>query len=119
MAEVPAGHAPGKARGRGRTVLATIAFFVALAILLALGTWQVERLQWKEALLADMAARRTAAPVPLADIEAMAAKGEDIEYRPVTALPTAASSSSTAASCPTRRRSRKCASRASSRERRP
>jgi surfeit locus 1 family protein len=85
VAEVPAGHAPGKARGRGRTVLATIAFFVALAILLALGTWQVERLQWKEALLADMAARRTAAPVPLADIEAMAAKGEDIEYRPVTA----------------------------------
>ena len=79
MAEVPA------AARRSRTVLAAIAFFVALAILLALGTWQVERLHWKEALLADMAARRTAAPVPLADIEAMAAKGEDIEYRPVTA----------------------------------
>ncbi len=82
MAEVPAGRAPRM--GRAKTVVTWIAFFVALAILLSLGTWQVQRLYWKEALLADIAERRVAAPVPLADIEAMAARGEDIEYRPVT-----------------------------------
>nr|WP_245355579.1 SURF1 family protein [Rhizobium leguminosarum] len=58
---------------------------IALAILISLGTWQVERLHWKEGLLADIAARQLAAPVPLADIEAMAAAGGDIEYRRVTA----------------------------------
>ena len=82
MAEVPASHRPRA--GKGRAIAATAAFFVALAILLSLGTWQVQRLQWKEQLLSDMAERRAAVPVPLADIEAMAAKGEDIEYRPVT-----------------------------------
>jgi len=82
VAEVPAGRAPRMSRAK--TVVTWIAFFVALAILLSLGTWQVQRLFWKEALLADIAERRVAAPVPLADIEAMAARGEDIEYRPVT-----------------------------------
>ncbi len=82
MAEVPASHAPRA--GKGRVVVATIVFCAALAILLSLGTWQVQRLHWKEQLLADMAARRTAAPVTLADIEAMVKKGEDIDYRPVT-----------------------------------
>lgn len=57
----------------------------ALVILLGLGTWQVERLQWKESLLADIAARKDAPPVPLSAIEAMAASGGDIEYRTVTA----------------------------------
>ena len=38
----------------------------------------------KEGLLADIAARRNAAPVQLADIEQMLASGTDIEYRPVT-----------------------------------
>lgn len=58
---------------------------IALAILISLGTWQVERLHWKEGLLADIAERQVAAPVPLADIEAMAAASGDIEYRKVTA----------------------------------
>nr|WP_153367510.1 SURF1 family protein [Rhizobium sp. ICMP 5592] len=58
---------------------------VALAILLVLGTWQVERLHWKEGLLADIAERQSAPPVPLSAIEAMAASGGDIEYRVVTA----------------------------------
>ncbi len=66
-------------------VFTGIAVLAALAILISLGTWQVERLHWKEGLLADIAARRAAAPVPLADIEALAAKGGDIEYRTVTA----------------------------------
>ncbi|WP_373683227.1 SURF1 family protein [Rhizobium leguminosarum] len=66
-------------------VITGILVLIALAILISLGTWQVERLHWKEGLLADIAARQVAAPVPLADIEAMAAGGGDIEYRKVTA----------------------------------
>ncbi|MDL2407428.1 SURF1 family protein [Rhizobium calliandrae] len=58
---------------------------LALGILLALGTWQVQRLHWKEGLLADIAERQGAAPVPPSTIEAMAASGGDIEYRVVTA----------------------------------
>jgi surfeit locus 1 family protein len=82
VAEVPAGAMPRKSRGVA--ILMGTAFVVALAILLSLGTWQLQRLYWKEQLLSDMAARRIAAPVSLADIEAMAARGEDIEYSPVT-----------------------------------
>ncbi|MDC9808040.1 MULTISPECIES: SURF1 family protein [Rhizobium] len=71
---------------RRRLPVATgILVLIALAILISLGTWQVERLHWKEGLLADIAARQAASPVPLADIEAMAAAGGDIEYRKVTA----------------------------------
>jgi len=66
-------------------VITGILVLIALAILISLGTWQVERLHWKEGLLADIAARQVAAPMPLADIEAMAASGGDIEYRKVTA----------------------------------
>ncbi|WET74524.1 SURF1 family protein [Rhizobium croatiense] len=65
-------------------VITGMLVLIALAILISLGTWQVERLHWKEGLLADIATRQAAAPVPLADIEAMAASG-DIEYRKVTA----------------------------------
>lgn len=66
-------------------VVTGILVLIALAILISLGTWQVQRLYWKEGLLADIATREVAAPVPLADIEAMAASGGDIEYRKVTA----------------------------------
>ena len=45
----------------------------AIAVLLALGTWQVQRLQWKEALVATIAQRIDAAPLPLAAIEEKAA----------------------------------------------
>lgn len=82
VAEVPAHPAPRS--GKARAILTGVAFLAALAILLSLGTWQVERLQWKEKLLADIAERRVAPPVTLGEIEAMAARGEDIEYRPVT-----------------------------------
>lgn len=44
---------------------ATILAATALAVLLALGTWQVERLRWKEALLAEMAQQTRAADVLL------------------------------------------------------
>ncbi|MBA8876884.1 surfeit locus 1 family protein [Phyllobacterium myrsinacearum] len=61
-------------------ILSTVLF----AILIGLGTWQVERLQWKEALLATIAARTHSAPLPLAEIEKIWAQEHDVEYRPVT-----------------------------------
>ncbi|CCM74692.1 putative transmembrane cytochrome oxidase complex biogenesis protein [Rhizobium mesoamericanum STM3625] len=69
---------------RKRSILTGTAVLIALAILLSLGTWQVERLHWKEKLLADIADRRQARPASLDDIEGMAAKGEDIDYRHIT-----------------------------------
>jgi len=56
---------------------------LALAILLGLGTWQVKRLYWKEALMADIEQRRSADPATLEEIEAIARSGGDIEYRKV------------------------------------
>jgi surfeit locus 1 family protein len=49
-----------------RSVLVTSLFAaVALAILLALGTWQLQRLTWKEALIATLEERLAAPPVAL------------------------------------------------------
>lgn len=60
-----------------------LAASIVFAILVGLGTWQVQRLHWKEALLETIHRRVTARPVPLQDIEARAARGEDIDYWPV------------------------------------
>jgi surfeit locus 1 family protein len=79
-----AGGQPIPAPGRGRIVATALLVLATLAILLALGTWQVERLHWKERLLADIAERRSAEPVPLAQVRSLAASGGDIEYRRVT-----------------------------------
>lgn len=46
-----------------------IASAIALVILLALGTWQVERLQWKEALIESTEQRVHEAPLPLSEME--------------------------------------------------
>jgi surfeit locus 1 family protein len=61
-------------------VLAVLAF----AALIALGTWQVERLHWKEGLLATIDQRIHSTPRPLADIERLFAEKHDVEYWPVT-----------------------------------
>lgn len=56
----------GKARSKlGSTLQLLAAVLPALAILISLGTWQVHRLAWKEALIADADARVAAVPVPL------------------------------------------------------
>ena len=53
---------------------------IGLAILVTLGVWQVQRLQWKEALLAQLAANAAAPPTSLAAVAAMAAEGRDPEF---------------------------------------
>ncbi|MDX0957179.1 SURF1 family protein [Sinorhizobium medicae] len=78
------GHMPAFRRLFGR-VAGVVLVLAALAVLVALGTWQMQRLQWKEALIGAIAERRSAPAVPLEQIEAMAAAGGDIDYRTVHA----------------------------------
>lgn len=70
------------AAGKSRKIFAAICVLIALAILLALGTWQVQRLYWKEALLADIEVRRTSEPLTFAAAEEMLGK-QPLEYRRV------------------------------------
>lgn len=63
--------------------LALIFGAVALAVLLTLGTWQVQRLAWKEGLLATIEERTKATPLTLPELMAQFEDGEDIEYVPV------------------------------------
>ncbi|MFQ5346869.1 MAG: SURF1 family protein [Rhodothalassiaceae bacterium] len=60
---------------------ASVCTLVGLALLIGLGTWQLQRLAWKRALLSEIAARTTAAPVAL---PAVIADPEDWRYRRVT-----------------------------------
>src|SRR4051794_87486 len=50
---------------RRSLLIPTIATLVAVASLIGLGTWQLERKAWKEALIASMSARLAADPAPL------------------------------------------------------
>lgn len=58
---------------------------VALVVLLGLGTWQVQRLHWKEGILQTIDQRMHAAPIPLSEAEARFAATGDVDYVPVTA----------------------------------
>lgn len=60
------------------TLWATIAALAGTAVLLGLGTWQLQRLYWKEALIAERSGRMTA---PGADLPADLAAPEELEHR--------------------------------------
>ena len=62
----------------------TIAAAIAFAILIGLGVWQLQRLKWKEALLAHIAAAEAAPAVPLEDVLDALARGHDVEFTRVT-----------------------------------
>jgi surfeit locus 1 family protein len=64
-------------------VVLTIATAISLAILLSLGTWQVQRLNWKRELLARIEALQTASPSPVAPVLDKIAQGEDADFRRV------------------------------------
>jgi surfeit locus 1 family protein len=65
----------------------TVITVPALLVLLGLGTWQVERLYWKEALIAERTARTTAVPIALPEPGAPLSPEEfaDLDYRRATA----------------------------------
>jgi surfeit locus 1 family protein len=51
--------------GGPRLLLPTLLALAAFIVLVALGTWQIERRTWKHALIAELADRLAAPPVPL------------------------------------------------------
>ena len=70
-------------RARSLVVLGLVSL-AALAILVGLGLWQLQRLKWKEALIAEVAARASAAPVDApAEADWAQLRPEDYEYRHV------------------------------------
>ncbi|WAX94685.1 SURF1 family protein [Aminobacter sp. NyZ550] len=74
---------PAPARRSGRVlmlVLGTIAF----ALLIGLGSWQVERLNWKEGLIAQINERTQMQPLRLAEMEVKYRATGDVDYWPVT-----------------------------------
>ena len=60
--------------------LLTLCVIPALALLIGLGVWQVQRLQWKQGLIAEAEAARGLSPVPLDQVKAL---GDKAEFRKV------------------------------------
>lgn len=58
----------------------TALMLAGLAVLIGLGVWQLQRLQWKEGLIARIESRTKADPVTLKQAIAMARKGRDPSY---------------------------------------
>lgn len=52
----------------------------AFAILAGLGVWQLQRLEWKQDLIARLEERTRAEPVTLAEVDERRKSGKDIEY---------------------------------------
>lgn len=71
----------------GNIVLAA-AIVLGLVVLVGLGTWQVKRLVWKEALIDRVEANLSASPLPGQQIVSMIQGKQDIEYRPVSVVGT-------------------------------
>lgn len=58
----------------------TAAMLAALAVLVGLGLWQLQRLHWKQGLLAQIEARTKGPPITLKDAVALAREGRDPNY---------------------------------------
>lgn len=66
---------------RVRGLLLFTAFAAAtLAVLIGLGVWQLQRLHWKEGLIAEIEARTKAPPISLPEAVALARAGDDVSY---------------------------------------
>ncbi len=63
-----------------RLVAPAIMALAALAVLLGLGTWQLQRKAWKEAIVAKIAARVHAPPVELVNLVTATHEDPDLEY---------------------------------------
>ncbi len=60
------------------TLWATVCTVISIAILIGLGFWQLHRLEWKEALIAERDSRLEAAPL---ELPATVSDAEALEYR--------------------------------------
>ena len=75
---------PAKPEPRGFPVGLTIAAAVAFAILIGLGVWQLQRLKWKEALLAHVAALEAARPRAIEPVLDGLSQGREVSFTRVT-----------------------------------
>ncbi|HEY2357338.1 MAG TPA: SURF1 family cytochrome oxidase biogenesis protein [Phenylobacterium sp.] len=69
-----------KAPAPGFPVALTVAAVIAFAILIGLGVWQLQRLKWKEALLADIAAAEASPARPLEPVLDALANGHPADF---------------------------------------
>ncbi len=58
----------------------TLFAIVGVLAMVSLGTWQMQRLAWKNGLIAQIEARTRDEPIALAEALRRAAAGEDVEY---------------------------------------
>ena len=63
-----------------RLLWPALAALAGFAFLVALGNWQMRRLDWKQGLIGSIAERQHATPVTLALAEERASLGGDVEY---------------------------------------
>ncbi|MEM8749345.1 MAG: SURF1 family protein [Pseudomonadota bacterium] len=70
---------------RASTAILLVCIALGVAFLCGLGVWQLNRLAWKEALIARVEAGLEAPPVSVSAIGEALRSGEDIEYRPMQA----------------------------------
>jgi len=76
---------PAHPKGRGGfPVGLTVATLIALAILIYLGAWQLERRTWKENLLAQISALQSAPPRPIGPVLDALGEGRDVGFTRVT-----------------------------------
>ena len=73
---------PDRRRASPLVVLALV--LPVLVMLLLLGNWQLQRLAWKQGLLATIETRMQQAPVPLETALATWQSDSDVDYLPVT-----------------------------------
>ena len=72
--------ATSEAAGRRFAVIPALATTIGIIILIGLGIWQVQRLHWKEGLLARIASLQSASPQALDGVLRRAANDPDIDY---------------------------------------
>ncbi|GGE14343.1 SURF1-like protein [Aureimonas endophytica] len=75
---------PPPAPSLRRTLTGFALGVLGVILLVVLGTWQVERLHWKEGVLRQIDERIHAAPRPPAEIERLARETGDVDYWPVS-----------------------------------
>jgi surfeit locus 1 family protein len=73
----------GTVRPRRFPWAALLCAAVGFAVLAGLGTWQLQRLAWKEALIAAIDQRTHSTPAKLAGIERQFAGTGDVDYQPL------------------------------------
>ncbi|MCM2294492.1 SURF1 family protein [Allorhizobium sp. BGMRC 0089] len=71
-----------------RQVLSGFLLLSVLAVLVGLGTWQLQRLAWKEGLLAEIESRRHEPPLTVEAVARMVTERKPVDYRAMTATGT-------------------------------